>query len=184
MYHKRSRYFVIYLRNARMKLLRHCNIDWCYFFFNLRHFLHFEDEGMTGETKLTFALYIFYISLWQLILVKISTIIFFAPCTQGKTFDLNTDLHSNSNISKTLRVNVVFPRIFLKEYSTRVIMVSRLTDFALVVLKLLMFKVGGIIDIKKIEFSDFSNTERAKVYFYLYVISYIIENYLIDLINV
>ena len=41
-------------------------------------------------------------------------------------------------------------------------MISRLIDFALVVLKLLMFKVCGIIGISKIEFFNFSGTERVK----------------------
>ena len=40
-------------------------------------------------------------------------------------------------------------------------MVRRLIDFALVVLKLLMFKVCAIIDFSKIEFFDFSGTERV-----------------------
>ena len=42
-------------------------------------------------------------------------------------------------------------------------MVCRLIDFALVVLKLLMFKGRGIIGISKIEFFNFSGTERLKV---------------------
>ena len=41
-------------------------------------------------------------------------------------------------------------------------MVCRLIEFALVVLKLLMFKVCGIIGISKIEFFYFSGTERVK----------------------
>ena len=41
-------------------------------------------------------------------------------------------------------------------------MVCRLIDFALVVLKLWMFKVRGIIVISKIEFFKFSGTERVK----------------------
>ena len=39
-------------------------------------------------------------------------------------------------------------------------MVCRLIDFALVVLKLLMFKLFVIIGISKIEFFSFSGTER------------------------
>ena len=50
---------------------------------------------------------------------------------------------------------------FLKECSISFIMVRRLIDFALVVLKLLMFKVCAIIDFSKIEFFDFSGTERV-----------------------
>ena len=42
-------------------------------------------------------------------------------------------------------------------------MVCRLIDFALVVLKLLMFKGRGVIGISKIEFFNFSGTERLKV---------------------
>ena len=41
-------------------------------------------------------------------------------------------------------------------------MVCRLRDFALVVSKLLMFKVCVIIGISKIEFLNFSGTERIK----------------------
>ena len=41
-------------------------------------------------------------------------------------------------------------------------MVYRLVDFALVVLKLLMFKVYGIIRISKINFLNFSGTEGVK----------------------
>ena len=41
-------------------------------------------------------------------------------------------------------------------------MVCRLIDFALVVLKLLIFKVCVIIGISKIEFFNFSGTEKVK----------------------
>ena len=41
-------------------------------------------------------------------------------------------------------------------------MVCRLIDFALVVLKLLMFKVCGSIDISKVECFNLSGTERVK----------------------
>ena len=71
----------------------------------------------------------------------------------------DTDLPSDSNISKTVRVNIAFTRRLLKEYSTSFPMVCRLIDFALVVLRLLMFKVCGIIRISKIEFFNFSGTE-------------------------
>ena len=40
-------------------------------------------------------------------------------------------------------------------------MVCRLIDFALVVLKLLMFKVCAIIGVSKIAFFNFSGTERV-----------------------
>ena len=73
----------------------------------------------------------------------------------------NTDLLSDSNISKAVIVNNVFTRTFFKEYSVSLLMLCRLTDFALVVLKLLMFKVCGIIGISKIEFSNFSGTDMV-----------------------
>ena len=41
-------------------------------------------------------------------------------------------------------------------------MVCRLIDFALAVLKLLIFKVCVIIGISKIEFFNFSGTEKVK----------------------
>ena len=41
-------------------------------------------------------------------------------------------------------------------------MVCRLTNFAFVILKLFMFKVDGIIGISKIEFFNFSGTERVR----------------------
>ena len=74
----------------------------------------------------------------------------------------STDLPLGSNVSKTVRVNVAFALTFLKEYSTSFLMVGRLIDFALVVLKLLMFKLFVIIGISKIEFFNFSGTERVK----------------------
>ena len=43
-------------------------------------------------------------------------------------------------------------------------LVCKLIDFALVVLKLLMFNVSGIIGISKIEFFNFSSPERVKQY--------------------
>ena len=46
----------------------------------------------------------------------------------------NTNLLSNSNISKTVRVNIAFTRTFLKEYSISFSMISRMIDSALVVL--------------------------------------------------
>ena len=76
----------------------------------------------------------------------------------------NTDLPSDSNISKTVRVNIAFAATFFKEYSTSFLMVCRLIDFALVVLKLLMFKVCVIIGISKIKFFNFFGTERVKYF--------------------
>ena len=74
----------------------------------------------------------------------------------------NGGLPWDSGISRAVRVNIAFTRTFFKEYSISFLMVCRLTDFVLVVLKLLMFKVCGIIDISKIEFFSFSATERVK----------------------
>ena len=74
----------------------------------------------------------------------------------------NTDLPSDSNISKTVVVNIVFAGTFSKEYSSSFLRLWRLIDFAVVVLKLLMFKVCVIIGISKIEFFNFSGTERVK----------------------
>ena len=72
----------------------------------------------------------------------------------------NTDLPSDSNISKT--VNIVFAKTFFKEYSTNFLMVCRFINFALMVLMLFMFKVCAIIGISKIEFFNFSGNERVK----------------------
>ena len=52
--------------------------------------------------------------------------------------------------------------MFLKEYLISFLMVFRLIDFALVVLKLRMFKVCGITGISKIEFFNLFRTERVK----------------------
>ena len=41
-------------------------------------------------------------------------------------------------------------------------MVFRLVDISLVVHKLLMFKIGEIIGISKIQFLNFSGTDRVK----------------------
>ena len=46
-------------------------------------------------------------------------------------------------------------------------MVCRLIDFVLVVLKLLMFKICGIISILKIEFFNFFGTEKVNLNYYL-----------------
>ena len=71
----------------------------------------------------------------------------------------NTDLPSDSNISKAVRVNITFAVTFFKEYLTSFLMVCRLIDFALVALKLLIFKVCVITGISKIEIFG---TERVK----------------------
>ena len=69
---------------------------------------------------------------------------------------------SNSNISKTVRINIAFIRMYFEEYSISFLMICRLILFALVVLQLLMFKFCGIIGISKSNFSNFSGTERVK----------------------
>ena len=51
---------------------------------------------------------------------------------------------------------------FLKEYLINFLMVTRLIDFVLAVLELLMFKVYGKFGISKIEFLNFSKTEKIK----------------------
>ena len=74
----------------------------------------------------------------------------------------NTDLPWDKNISKTVRVNIVFISTISKEYSISFLMVCRLIDIALVVLKLLMFKTCAILGISKINFLNFFGTERVK----------------------
>ena len=74
----------------------------------------------------------------------------------------STNLPSNSNISKTVKVNIAFLQIFFEEYLIRFLMVYRLVDIGLVVLNLLMFKVNGIIRISKINFFNFSGNEGVK----------------------
>ena len=69
----------------------------------------------------------------------------FTPC--DPLCGHNTDLLSNSNISKTVRVNIAFITAFLKEYFIRFLIVSRLIDFACDSL---------VIDV------NFSGTERVK----------------------
>ena len=86
------------------------------------------------------------------------TLLLPAPSWKGD----NTVLPSNNNISKTVRVNAAFVGMFFKEYLISFLMVCRLVDITLVVLKLLMFKVGGIIGISKIQFLNFSGTDRVK----------------------
>ena len=66
-----------------------------------------------------------------------------------------TDLPSNSNISKTVRVNIFFTQALLKEYSKSVLIICRSTDLAPVVIKFLMINVCGIIGIWKIDFFNF-----------------------------
>ena len=73
----------------------------------------------------------------------------------------NTDLPSDINISKTVRVNIAFARTFFKENSRSFLIVCKSIDFTFVVLKLLMFQVCVIIGISKIEFFNFSDTDRV-----------------------
>ena len=66
----------------------------------------------------------------------------------------NIDLASNSNISKTVRVNTVFAK--KKWILISFLIISKLIDFAFVVFYLLMFKVESdvlcrVIGISKIE---------------------------------
>ena len=65
----------------------------------------------------------------------------------------NTVLHTTSNISKTISVNIAFTRRFYKEYSISFLMVCRLIDFLFVVLKLLMFKIVELLASQKPSFS-------------------------------
>ena len=53
-------------------------------------------------------------------------------------------------------------QVFFNEYLVTFLMASKLIDFALLPLKLLIFEVCGIIGISKIEFLTFSGTERVK----------------------
>ena len=46
----------------------------------------------------------------------------------------NSELPSNSNISKTIRISIAFTKSFFREYSITFLMILRLIDFALVVL--------------------------------------------------
>ena len=73
------------------------------------------------------------------------------------------ELHPNQFLANNVvNKHITFVRTFFKEYSTSFLMVCRLIDFALVVLKLLMFKVCVIIGISKIEFFNLCGTERVK----------------------
>ena len=65
-------------------------------------------------------------------------------------------------LEKMVTVNIDFTRTFLKKYSISFLLVCRLIDFAIVVLKLLMFKVGGIFGISEVEFFNFCCTESVK----------------------
>ena len=73
----------------------------------------------------------------------------------------NSNLPSNSSISKTVTLNTTFTEMFFKEYLISFVMVCRFKDFALVVFKLLIFQVCGIIRVTKRSFSNISGTERV-----------------------
>ena len=75
--------------------------------------------------------------------------------------DDNSNLPSNSNISKTVILNTAFTQMFFKEYLISFLIVCRFKDFAYVVFKLLIFQVCGIISVTKISFSNISGTERV-----------------------
>ena len=81
------------------------------------------------------------------------------PCSAGA----NTNLPLNSNILKTVKLNVFFTLMFSKEYSISFLMISTLSDFSLGALRLLMFKVCGTTAISKIDFCNFYGTERVKM---------------------
>ena len=75
----------------------------------------------------------------------------------------NTELNLKSNISKTVRKNVTFTRVFFKEYPIGFLMISWLIDFATVILQLFMFKVQRNFGISKIQLLNFSGTEKVKI---------------------
>ena len=74
----------------------------------------------------------------------------------------NADLPSDSNISKALRINIAFVGTIFKEYLTSFLIICRLIEFALVALKLLIFKVCVIIGISKMELFSFPSTEGLR----------------------
>ena len=63
---------------------------------------------------------------------------------------------------KNFESNHCFYRTFYKDHSISFLMISRLMDFALVVLWLLVFKVCGIMGISKVVLFNFFGTERVK----------------------
>ena len=74
----------------------------------------------------------------------------------------NTDVPSDSNIWKLVGVNIAF----FKEYSISFLIVCRLIYFAIVVLKLLMFKVlaSQLVASQKLSFSIFTVLKGLTVY--------------------
>ena len=75
----------------------------------------------------------------------------------------NTNQSSNSNILKTVKGNIIFTtQMLFKQYLISFLMICRLIDFALLVLKLSMSKICRIIGISKIKFFHFSSTEMVK----------------------
>ena len=77
------------------------------------------------------------------------TLTFSLPVTRCAVH--NTDLPSNSSVSKTVRVNIASRRNFFKEFSLSFLMLSKFKDFALVV------------GITAILFFNFSGTERVNL---------------------
>ena len=65
----------------------------------------------------------------------------FAPWESHRREGHNTNLPSDSDICKTIRINIAFAPTFFHEYSKSVLVLWRLIDLALVVVKLLVFKV-------------------------------------------
>ena len=65
----------------------------------------------------------------------------FAPWESHRREGHNTNLPSDSDISKTIRINIAFAPTFFHEYSKSVLVVWRLIDLALVVVNLLVFNV-------------------------------------------
>ena len=117
-------------------------------------FWHLNKVDFTGtRLKLSFD-YSFFV--WTIIRTRTNLSV---PCNPlcgtyyGPTFE--------QQYPEDLRINIVFTGTFLTEYSINFLMISRVIDFLLVVLWLLMFKVWGIIGTSKIEFFNFSGTERA-----------------------
>ena len=77
----------------------------------------------------------------------------------------NTDLHSNSNISKKWHW-ILSSNTFFYEYWLSFLMISGLMGLTLVVLYLLMFKIYRIIGISKIESFNFFGTESVNVFYF------------------
>ena len=64
-------------------------------------------------------------------------------------------------MSKAVKVHIFLPNIF-KEHFIRFLMLCKMIDFALGVLKLSMFKVFGMFDSLKIKLFNLPSSERVK----------------------